>query len=61
MVDGPNARLALLADLDEQLDGDHRLHGTRAHLLEMSGDVDGAVAEYQAAAGRTNSLPEQRY
>jgi RNA polymerase sigma factor (sigma-70 family) len=61
MVDGPEAGLALLQDLDERLDGHHRLHAARAHLLEMSGDVDGAIAEYQAAADRTNSLPEQHY
>ncbi len=61
MVDGPEAGLTLLEDLDERLDGHHRLHAVRAHLLEMSGDVDGAIAEYRTAAGRTNSLPEQRY
>jgi RNA polymerase sigma factor (sigma-70 family) len=61
MVDGPEAGLTLLADLDERLDGHHRLHATRAHLLEMSGDVDGAIAEYRLAAARTNSLPEQHY
>jgi RNA polymerase sigma factor (sigma-70 family) len=61
MVDGPEAGLTLLADLDERLKGHHRLHATRAHLLEMSGDLDGAVAEYRVAAGRTSSLPEQRY
>jgi predicted RNA polymerase sigma factor len=61
MVDGPDAGLALLADLDEQLEGHHRLHSTRAHLLEMCGDVDAAIAEYRVAASRTSSLPEQRY
>jgi RNA polymerase sigma factor (sigma-70 family) len=61
MVDGPDAGLALLENLDEQLGGHHRLHATRAHLLQMSGDVDGAIAAYRAAADRTNSLPEQRY
>jgi RNA polymerase sigma factor (sigma-70 family) len=61
MVDGPGAGLALLGELDERLEDHHRLHATRAHLLEMSGDFDAAIAEYQAAAGRTNSLPEQQY
>ena len=61
MVDGPEAGLALLEELDERLEDHHRLHATRAHLLEMSGDVGGAIAEYRAAAGRTNSLPEQQY
>ncbi|HEY8808502.1 MAG TPA: sigma-70 family RNA polymerase sigma factor [Solirubrobacterales bacterium] len=61
MVDGPQAGLSLLEDLDERLDGHHRLHATRAHLLEMSGDTEGAIAEYRIAANRTNSLPEQNY
>ncbi|HSS04079.1 MAG TPA: DUF6596 domain-containing protein [Solirubrobacterales bacterium] len=61
MVDGPDAGLVLLEDLDERLDGHHRLHAVRAHLLEMSGCVEGAIAEYRAAASRTNSLPEQNY
>jgi hypothetical protein len=33
----------------------------RAHLLEMAGDNERAIAEYRAAAGRTTSLPEQHY
>jgi predicted RNA polymerase sigma factor len=33
----------------------------RAHLLEMAGDRDGAIAAYRAAAGRTTSLPERDY
>ncbi|HMJ72601.1 MAG TPA: DUF6596 domain-containing protein [Solirubrobacterales bacterium] len=61
MVDGPQAGLSLLEDLDERLDDHHRLHATRAHLLEMSGDSEGAIAEYRIAANRTNSLPEQHY
>jgi predicted RNA polymerase sigma factor len=35
MVDGPRKGLALL---DNRLDGDHRLHSVRAHLLELAGD-----------------------
>ncbi len=61
MVDGPQAGLSLLENLDERLEGHHRLHATRAHLLEMSGDTEGAIAEYRIAANRTNSLPEQHY
>ncbi|HEX3735692.1 MAG TPA: RNA polymerase sigma factor, partial [Solirubrobacterales bacterium] len=61
MVDGPAAGLALLEPLDRQLAGHHRLHATRAHLLEMSGDTDAAIAEYRAAAERTNSQPERNY
>ncbi len=61
MVDGPQAGLSLLENLDERLGGHHRLHSTRAHLLEMSGDAGGAIAEYRIAANRTNSLPEKHY
>jgi RNA polymerase sigma factor (sigma-70 family) len=61
MVDGPQAGLSLLEGLDDRLDDHHRLHATRAHLLEMSGDTEGAIAEYRVAANRTNSLPEQHY
>jgi RNA polymerase sigma factor (sigma-70 family) len=61
MVDGPEAGLTLLGDLDEPLGGHHRLHATRAHLLEMSGDTEAAIAEYRHAADRTNSLPERHY
>jgi RNA polymerase sigma factor (sigma-70 family) len=61
MVDGPQAGLSLLEGLDERLDDHHRLYATRAHLLEMSGDTEGAIAAYRVAANRTNSLPEQHY
>ena len=27
----------------------------------MTGDAEGAIAEYRTAAERTNSLPEQQY
>jgi RNA polymerase sigma factor (sigma-70 family) len=63
MVTGPAAGLDLLNRLesDQRLAGHHRLHATRAHLLEMSGDLPAAVASYREAARRTTSLPEQRY
>ena len=63
MVDGPAAGLARLDDLihDERMVDHHRVHAVRAHLLEISGDVDGARDAYRAAARRTLSLPEQRY
>jgi RNA polymerase sigma factor (sigma-70 family) len=61
MADGPAAGLALLAPLEEQLAGHHRLHAVRAHLLEMNGEVGDAVADYEAAAARTASVPEQHY
>ena len=59
-ADGPAAGLALLDGLDGTVAA-HRLEAVRAHLLEMAGDVDGAVRHYQAAARLTTNLPEQRY
>ena len=61
MVDGPDAGLELLSPLEDSLAGHHRLHATRAHLLEMAGQTKAAVGEYEAAANRTASLPEQQY
>jgi RNA polymerase sigma factor (sigma-70 family) len=63
MVRGPAAGLELLKplDADDRLAGHHRLHAVRAHLLEMSGDHDGALAHYRTAAGRTTSIPERDY
>ncbi|MFR9779852.1 RNA polymerase sigma factor [Micromonospora sp. MS34] len=63
MVRGPAAGLAALAALDgdPRLAGHHRLDAARAHLHEMAGDREAAVTHYRAAAGRTTSVPEQRY
>jgi len=63
MVHGPAAGLELLKELDAdaRLAGHHRLDAVRAHLLERAGDPEAAVAHYQSAAGRTTSVPEQRY
>jgi len=63
MVHGPQAGLERLSalDVDGRLSGHHRLDAVRAHLLEMAGERDAAVTYYKLAAGRTTSLPEQRY
>ncbi len=61
MAQGPSAGLALLDAVDERLTGHFRLDAVRAHLLEMAGDTNAALAHYRAAANRTTSLPEQRY
>ncbi len=63
MVHGPAAGLEQLdtLDADGRLTGHHRLFAVRAHLLEMAGDRQAAGEQYRAAAGRTASLPEQRY
>ena len=63
MVHGPSAGLELLnaLDADGRLTGHHRLDAVRAHLLEMAGDHQAAIAHYRDAAGRTTSLPERNY
>ena len=63
MVKGPATGLKLLQELDqdERLAGHHRLDAVRAYLMEMSGDLKGALVHYRLAAERTTSLPEQNY
>jgi RNA polymerase sigma factor (sigma-70 family) len=61
MVDGPAAGLAVLEGLDERLAGHHRLDAVRAHLLEMNGDPEAAIAYYRTAAERTTSAAERVY
>ena len=61
MAEGPDAGLVLLEELEPKLEGHHRVHAVRAHLLELAGDGPGAHAEYERAAELTASLPEQRY
>ena len=55
--------LELLAPLktDARLADHHRLDAVEAHLLELAGDRRGAIRHYQAAAGKTGSLPERNY
>jgi RNA polymerase sigma factor (sigma-70 family) len=63
MVQGPPAGLKLLEvlDADPRMAGHYRLDAVRAHLLEMAGDDEAAVAHYRRAAGRTASIPERNY
>jgi predicted RNA polymerase sigma factor len=63
MVHGPAKGLELLAPLehDARLRGNHRLDAVRAHLFELAGDADAAVRLYQAAAAKTDSIPERNY
>jgi RNA polymerase sigma factor (sigma-70 family) len=61
MVHGPAAGLKLLEPLDGPLAGHYRLDAVRAHLYEMAGDTQAAMAHYRAAAARTTSIPEQQY
>ena len=63
MVHGPRAGLDQLDALasDPRLQDNHRVDAVRAHLLEMAGERDAAIAFYQAAAARATSLPERDY
>jgi RNA polymerase sigma factor (sigma-70 family) len=63
MVHGPSKGLQLLQalDSDARVAGHHRLEAVRAHLLEMAGDREGAIAHYRIAADRTTSTPERNY
>jgi len=63
MVRGPRAGLDLLAPLDRdpRIAGHYRLDAVRAHLWQMAGDAERAIACYRAAAERTASLPERDY
>jgi predicted RNA polymerase sigma factor len=63
MVHGPATGLRWLEVLSEdpRLARHHRLAAVRAHLLEMSGDREGAAAAYRAAAAATGSPAERHY
>ena len=63
MVHGPHAALEQLrsADADPKLSSHHRVDAVRAHLLEMTADLQAAREAYVRAAQRTLSVPEQRY
>jgi hypothetical protein len=63
MVRGASDGLDLITklDADERIAEDHRLHAVRAHLLEIASDHDAARDSYEKAAGRTSSVPQQRY
>jgi predicted RNA polymerase sigma factor len=63
MVHGAKKGLDLLDALksDARMTEHHRLDAVRAHLLEMAGDSEAAVAHYRAAAAKTANLPERNY
>ncbi len=64
---GPARGLALLDDLDRRfgLGRDpltrQREHAVRAHLLEMTGEAEGAAALYREAASLTGNQVERRF
>jgi len=63
MVHGPSKGLELLRTLDSdgRIAAHHRLTAARAHLLEMAGDHQAAIAQYRLAASQTASTPERNY
>jgi RNA polymerase sigma factor (sigma-70 family) len=63
MVHSPRAGLEILDQLetDARLAGHYRLDAVRGHLLERSGDLQGAIDRYTSAASRTTSIPERDY
>ncbi len=61
MVRGPRAGLEQLAQCDPALAEHHRVHAVRAYLLELAGEPAAARTEYELAARRTLSIPEQRF
>ncbi|MEV6561542.1 DUF6596 domain-containing protein [Nocardia sp. NPDC051756] len=60
---GPKEGLVLIAPLldNPAMRRHHRTHAVRAHLLEMIGDLPGAIESYRRAAQLAASVPEQRY
>jgi RNA polymerase sigma factor (sigma-70 family) len=61
MVHGPATGLTMLRPLDQTLAGHYRLDAVRAHLFDLAGDPESALAHYRAAANRTTNVPEQQY
>jgi RNA polymerase sigma factor (sigma-70 family) len=63
MVHGPAEGLRLLDEIatDGRMRGHYRLDAVRAHLLQMAGDRERAIAHYRAAAEKTASNPERNY
>ncbi|WP_375385928.1 RNA polymerase sigma factor [uncultured Microbacterium sp.] len=50
MADGPDAALALVDELDDELSGFRPFHAVRAELSERRGDSDAAAAAFERAA-----------
>ncbi|HJV12590.1 MAG TPA: sigma-70 family RNA polymerase sigma factor [Propionibacteriaceae bacterium] len=61
MAYGPRRGLALLDSLPDDPLTRQRERAVRAHLLELSGDNQHAIAVYREAATLTRNLPERRY
>jgi RNA polymerase sigma factor (sigma-70 family) len=61
MAHGPRRGLALLDTLADDPLSRQRERAVRAHLLELAGDSQQAVALYREAAALTRNLAERRY
>jgi RNA polymerase sigma-70 factor (ECF subfamily) len=58
---GPDAGLALLEGLEEQLPRNHRLYAVRGELLDRAGHPAAAMAAYQLAIDLCTNDPERSY
>jgi RNA polymerase sigma-70 factor, ECF subfamily len=61
MADGPAVALPLVEALEEELDGYHLWHATRADLLRRLGRSDAAIASYRRAHELAQNAVERRY
>ena len=61
MADGPDAGLALMAALTNDLDRYHLFHAARADLLRRSGRTDEAKAAYRRALELVTNPIERKY
>jgi RNA polymerase sigma-70 factor (ECF subfamily) len=61
MADGPDAGLALMQPLADDLDRYHLYHAARADLLRRSGRTSEAQAAYQKALALVTNPVERRY
>jgi len=60
-VDGADAALALVDELEPDLADYHLFHAVRADLLRRLGRLDDAANEYEAAIDRTDSAAERTF
>ncbi|WP_404392181.1 RNA polymerase sigma factor [Humibacillus xanthopallidus] len=61
MADGPVEGLRVVDEVADRLGGTQRWLSVRGHLLERSGDVDGAAEHLERAAALAVNLSEQRH
>jgi RNA polymerase sigma-70 factor (ECF subfamily) len=60
-ADGPEKALPQLDDLSKKLANYQPFHATRADILRRSGDVDGAILDYQSAINLSENASERRF